>query len=274
MQRLIVAGLLLLACGCTRVDPGYVGIKVNMYGDEKGVEDLPLQTGRVWYNVFTESIYEYPTFMQSQAWAGDEAISFNSIEGSVITADVGLNYSIESKLVPHLFIEFRQDIDSITHGYLRNQVRDAFGRVAGKYKAVDLFGEKKQELLEGVRHDLQAKLAPKGFLIDTVSFNSSPVADPRVMASINSVIEANQRAIEAESKVKQVQAEAEQEVAKATGKAEAILAEARAQAEANKLLTESITPALIQYRMLEKWDGVAPKVFGADSGLNLMMGVE
>lgn len=267
-MRWVILALLLLVntgcVGCTRVEPGYVGIKVNMYGSQKGVEDFPLQTGRVWYNPFTEEVYDYPTFMQNMAWVESEAITFNSIEGSSITADVGINYTLDAQKVPHLFIEFRQDIHTITHGYLRNQVRDAFGRVAGKFKAVEIFGEKKQALLEEVKIDLEHKLKEKGFALDTVSFMSAPRADDRVMQSINSVIEATQKAIEAENKVRQVEAEAKQAVATAEGKAQAILAEAKAQAEANKLLTESITPELVRYRMLEKWDGVAPRVVGSD----------
>lgn len=270
MKWLLLSLLLLMApgcAGCTRVEPGFVGIKVNMYGSQKGVEDFPLQTGRVWYNPFTEEVYTYPTFMQNMAWVDKESITFNSVEGSSISADVGINYTLEADKVPHLFIEFRQDINSITHGYLRNQVRDAFGRVAGTYKAIEIFGEKKQALLDAVKQDLEHKLREKGFSLDTVSFMSAPRADERVMQSINSVIEATQKAIEAENKVRQVEAEAKQSIATANGKAQSILAEAKAQAEANELLTKSITPELVRYRMLEKWDGVAPRVLGGDAQL-------
>ena len=256
--------------GCTRVPPGEVGILVNNYGNQKGVEDFPLQTGRVWYNPFTQDLYVYPTYMQSKAWTADktedspkdESITFNSVEGSSITVDVGLNYTLDPEKVPGLFIEFRQDINTITETYLRNQVRDALGRVGGKYKAIDIFGERKQELLEAVKEDLIEKLKSKGFNIDTLSFVSAPVADQRVMQSINMVIEATQKAVEAENKVKQVEAEAKQKIAEAEGKAQSILVEAKAQAEANQIIAASITPDLVRYKMLEKWSGNMPKVLG------------
>ena len=276
-QSLIIA--LLFFVGCTRVPPGYVGIKVNMYGSQKGVDDFPLQTGRVWYNLFTEEVHDFPTFMQNVVWTkdknegspNDESITFNSKEGSSIQADVGLSYSLETEKVPHIFVEFRQDIDVITDGYLRNKTRDAFNRHAGQYKAIEIFGEKKQSLLDEVKMDLQEQLAEKGFVIDTVSFVSAPIGDSRVMDSISSVIQSTQRAIEAENLVRQKRAEAEQAVATAEGKAKAILTEAEAQAKANKLITESISGELIKYRALEKWDGVAPKVFGGNS--NLLVGI-
>ena len=42
--------LILCATSCyTRVDAGHEGIKVNLYGDNKGVDDVELVTGAVWY---------------------------------------------------------------------------------------------------------------------------------------------------------------------------------------------------------------------------------
>ena len=46
--------------GCTYIPPGYVGIKVNLYGSQRGVQDIPVLTGRVIYNPWTEKIYGVP----------------------------------------------------------------------------------------------------------------------------------------------------------------------------------------------------------------------
>ena len=54
--------------------------------------------------------------------------------------------------------------------------------------------------------------------------------------------------------------EARQKVAQATGEAEAV--QTRAKAEANRLLTQSLTPQLMECRKLEKWDGKLPQVTG------------
>ena len=39
----------LTSCGYERIDAGHEGIKVNLYGDRKGVDDVELVTGAVWY---------------------------------------------------------------------------------------------------------------------------------------------------------------------------------------------------------------------------------
>jgi regulator of protease activity HflC (stomatin/prohibitin superfamily) len=62
--------------------------------------------------------------------------------------------------------------------------------------------------------------------------------------------------------VAQVEAEAKQKVAQASCEAEAVLMRAKAEAEANRLLTQSLGPPLMEYKRLEKWDGKLPQVTG------------
>lgn len=269
-SSLLLLMLVVASVGCTRVSPGYVGIKINMYGSQKGVEDFPLQTGRVWFNVFTEEVYTFPTYMQHAVWTADvhensrvdESVTFNSVEGAVINADVAASYQIEGEKVPVIFVELRQDAKYITNTYIRSKVRDAFSRHASKMKVVDIFGERKQELLLDVREDLQNELGPKGFKFDMISFVGGLRVDKQVEQSISLTIQATQRAIEAQNKVLQSKAEADQNIEEARGKAEAILLEARAKAEANETLTKSLSPELIQYEALQRWDGVMPRVTG------------
>ena len=63
------------------------------------------------------------------------------------------------------------------------------------------------------------------------------------------------------------EAEAKKKVIAAEAEAKAILAEAQAQADANDLLNKSLTGLVLQNKMLEKWDGVLPRVSGGDSSL-------
>jgi regulator of protease activity HflC (stomatin/prohibitin superfamily) len=56
--------------------------------------------------------------------------------------------------------------------------------------------------------------------------------------------------------------EAQQKVATAKGEAESILVVAQGQAKANDALSRSISPILVQYKGVEKWNGVLPQVSG------------
>lgn len=271
---IVLLGIVLAIGGCSRVAPGYVGIKVSDYGDQKGVSDYPMQTGMIWYNPFTTKIYQYPTFMQNVVWCKattegspvDESITFNSIEGATVNVDVGFAYSFVRENVPALFVNFHQSADEITKVYLRSQMRDAFSRLASNMRITEIFGAGKQELLTVVKNDLNERLGSY-FNIDMVTFTSALRLDPQVEQSINAVIQATQRAIEAENKVRESTALAAQKVAEAEGTAQAKLAVAKAEAEGNKLIAESITPETVAWAAVAKWNGVTPLVMGGSTPL-------
>jgi regulator of protease activity HflC (stomatin/prohibitin superfamily) len=277
----ILLAIIVSFSGCETIQPGYVGIKVNQWGDQKGVEDSPLLTGRVSYNPITEKIYTFPVFLQNVVWdkastptdPDDDSITFNSVEGSVINADIAISYGFIEKMVPHLFVEFRQDANHITQVYMRSQVRDSFGRHASVMKVTDIFGQKKQELLDAIKTDLNKLLEKKGFRFDMISFVGALRVDPKVEQSINAVIEASQRAIEAQNKIVQAKAEADQKIETARGAAEsrileadaeakAILAKAKAQADANKMQAQSLSRDLLEWTAIQRWDGKLPQMTG------------
>jgi regulator of protease activity HflC (stomatin/prohibitin superfamily) len=254
--------------GFAMVEPGNVGIVVNLYGRDKGVQDYTMKTGMVIYSRFTQRVYEFPTYMQNVVWTSDvnegspanEEVTFNSAEGAVIKADVGISYQIDADKIPVIFTELRQDAEYIKHVYMRMKVRDAINRAAITHKASEIYGEKKAILLDEVKKELSAVLRDKGFIIDTLAFVGELRVESSVKDSINLTITATQKAIEAQNKVLQSKAEADQKIETARGEAESITIRAEANAKANELLTKSVTPELLLYQAVEKWDGVLPTV--------------
>jgi regulator of protease activity HflC (stomatin/prohibitin superfamily) len=154
----ILAVVLAGASSCTKVIPGYVGIKVNNWGSQRGVQDYPLKTGMVFYNPLTEDMYDFPTFMVTRTWTQDvhegnpidESITFNSIEGTQVNADVAITYFFDAPKVPEIFVKFRAKPDVLTDGYIHNRVRDFLNREASDMKVVEIFGQGKQKILNNV----------------------------------------------------------------------------------------------------------------------------
>ena len=275
VKKIFMLGMIIVFCfltlnGCVKVEPGYVGIKVNQYGTQKGVEDFPLMTGRVWLNPFTEDVYKFPTFLQNWVWTQDpnegsptdEAITFNSIEGAVINTDIAVSFGYISEKVPSLFVEYRQDPEHIARVYVRSKIRDYFNRIASSMKVTAIFGAGKQELLDRVKEIAVKDLEPKGFKFDMIGFVGEMRVDPTVKASINAVIEATQRAIEAENKIRQADAEAQQKIKTSEGTAQSLINVAKGQAEANRIVNASLTQALIQWQAVQTWNGILPQVTG------------
>jgi regulator of protease activity HflC (stomatin/prohibitin superfamily) len=280
-----VIGLSILAdATLTRIDAAHVGILVKLAGGTRGVQDIPVVTGWVFYNPLTEQIFSFPTSVQNVVWTAaqnegrstDESITFSSQEGVNVNADIGLSFHIESALAPHLYLRFRQpNLLVLADGYVRNAVREAFNDVASRMVVQDIYGAKKGKLVADVGAKLRDVLGKDGFIIDQITINGALRLPENVAQAINRAMEATQNAIQAENRVRQVRAEAEQAVAeahgaaeaarqRAEGEADAVLIRARADARSNEIIRLSTTGAVLQYRAVQRWDGKLPMYQGGE----------
>jgi len=278
----IVLSLLVVAVGCrvaTRVDAGHVGIRVKLAGSDRGIQDMPVVTGWVFFNPLTEQIVLFPTSVQNVVWAQsahegrpfDESITFSSGEGVNANADIGLSFHIEPSLAPRLYGRFRlNDLQVLADGYMRNTVREAFNDVASKLPVQEIYGAGKSRMLGDVTQKCRDVFGKDGIVIDQLTVNGALRLPQNVVDAINRAMEATQNAIQSHNRVAQVEAEAQQAVTQAHGQAEAarekaqgdadaLLIRARAEAQANETIRLSMTPAVLQYRALEHWDGKLPE---------------
>jgi regulator of protease activity HflC (stomatin/prohibitin superfamily) len=240
---------------CERIDAGHVGVKVDMYGTGKGVNDITECTGVVFYNPITTKIYEFPTFIQHKEYKDDNSFVVNSKDGSEFSVSPIMNYSVQREKVPAIFAKYRRSLEEIEEGFLKTAVYDAFRLATNKYTADGLIGNREVFEVE-VRRLLESQLLKEGFVIN--QFTSNLVYPDSFKKAINAKNNAVQSALMAENKVKQAEAEAKIKVATANGNAEALLANARAEAESNRLRQQTLTPMLLQQQWIEKWRGNVP----------------
>ena len=118
--------LIFLFMSCERIDAGHVGVKVNQYGDNKGVDNVVAVTGMVFFNPFTTKIYEFPTFIQHKEYTGDNSFIVNSKDGSEFAVSPIMNYSVQREKVPAIFSKYRRPLEDIEEGFLKTAVYDAF----------------------------------------------------------------------------------------------------------------------------------------------------
>jgi regulator of protease activity HflC (stomatin/prohibitin superfamily) len=251
---LIFASLFLMNA-CERIDAGHVGVKVDMYGSGKGVNDVTECTGVVFYNPITTKIYEFPTFIQHKEYKDENSFVVNSKDGSEFSVSPIMNYSVQREKVPAIFAKYRRSLEEIEEGFLKTAVYDAFRLATNKYTADGLIGNREVFEIE-VRRLLETQLLKEGFVIN--QFTSNLVYPDSFKKAINAKNNAVQAALMAENKVKQAEAEAKIKVATANGNAEALLANARAEAESNRLRQQTLTPMLLQQQWIEKWKGNVP----------------
>lgn len=266
---LVIALSATVNSGCTRIDPGHVGIQVDLYGKDRGVQSYPLVTGMVWYNPVSTTVFQYPTFVQTAVWTKsttegkpiNEEITFTTGDQMRVEADISLAYHLLSEKVPAFYVKFRSDdLNIFTHGFLRNLAREKFDNSGGRYKIEQIMGDNAPFLKE-VRDTLQKELEPIGVELDQFGFIGAPRPPQQVIDQINEKVGAVQSAIKVENQVREARAQAEKVVAKAEG-----------DAKANQILTNSITQTLLEWQRLQlqgeaikKWNGQLPQVNGSST---------
>lgn len=165
-----------------------------------------------------------------------------------VSTRVAVNYHLDPARVDSVYQEFRNDYqERIIEPSIQEAVKSAIAR----YTAEELI-TKRSDVREAIKLNVEEKIEPNGIILDELN-----IVDFSFSNSFNVAIEkkvtAEQEAFAAQNKLEQVKFEAQQQIEEAKGKAEAI----RIEAEALKK-----SPAVLQLRALEKWDGVLPKVTG------------
>ena len=250
--------LVFLFMSCERIDAGHVGVKVNQYGDNKGVDDVVAVTGVVFYNPLTTKVYEFPTFIQHKEYKDENSFVVNSKDGSEFSVSPIMNYSVQRDKVPSIFSKYRRPLEDIEEGFLKTAVYDAFRLATNKYTADELISNRAVFEVE-VRKLLDAQLLKEGFIIN--QFTSNLIYPETFKKSIEAKNNAVQAALRAENEVKTAEAQAKIKVATAEGNAQALLTSAKAEAEANRMKQQTLTPLLLQLEFINKWDGKLP-VYG------------
>jgi regulator of protease activity HflC (stomatin/prohibitin superfamily) len=268
----VVAVLFLLPSTFTYINPGNVGIVIHRAGG--GVDPHPLGPGVHMRVPFATGIEEYPVFLRTvvltrasnEGSTSNDEINVNSVEGQPVSLDVSLSFELDPAQTPKLYSTFRTDIDQITHGFVKQTIRQSLQEVLGTEPIADVIGPKKAEATNRVRALIAQRLQPYGFEVKQFTINELR-APQAVMDAINQKNVMQQQALTAQNELQKNTFQAQGDSIKAAGRAKAIMAEAEAQARANQLLAQSITPTLVQYELTKKWNGQMPQVTGGATPL-------
>jgi len=240
-----LAGLLFLTLvlfsSCTRIDAGYEGILIKQYGSDRGVQDVSLVTGRVWYNPWTEDVEQYPTFIQTVDY---EAFNVNAKDGSEFIVDPTLSFNIVSGNSPKIFTKYRKKLEEVSKTTIYNYVKDAFRLQMNKYTTDEIVSNR-EKFESDVQKTLADALQKEGFGLEQLT---SGLKYPQaIVDAVNSKNKAVQEAMKVENELRVSEAQAKK-----------LLVQAEAEKKANELKQVSLTPMLIQQMFIEKWDGKTP----------------
>lgn len=278
-QLILIATMFLAAC--TTAAPGEVLLQVNKSADDAHRYNV-INGGWVCDACYlTTDFYHIPTVEQRSVWAAvttegskhDESITFNGKDGQPVNVDMAIGFQVntdEAQII-HMARTYGVDISSVIHGRVRDSVRSAMNSCASTMSVEDIYGEKKTELLQCAHDMVAAEYAPNGLIITRLTLNSEVRLPAQVKEAMANAIAATQNATRVQNEVALTRAEGEKRTTAATAEAEAILTKARAEAEANRVLSASITPELIELRRIEvlrtqaeRWNGALPVTLMGD----------
>jgi len=266
---LLVAALLL-----TSVGAGLVFLQADEYGvvisafQPNGYRPLALGPGLHWIIPFIESVQKYSiarqTYTMSSASSegavqGDDSIQARTKDGQQIFIDASVIYAVDPTQLIQLHITWQNRYeDNVVRPVARAAIRDA----VSQFGVEELVSTKRAELETAIREEIQKSLNANNIIMTDFLLRNIRFSDEYAAAVEQKQI-AEQQAQQAKFVVEQKKQEAEQArqtaqgqadaaVIASKGAAEARLIQAEAEAKANLVISQSITPALVEYQYVLK----------------------
>lgn len=269
MFAIIAIAFMFSVSSCDSVPVGSVGIKVNKYGGDKGVDATVLGVGRYWLG-WNEDLYLFPTYQVNYSFTQsategsptNEEFSFQTVEGMDCTVDLGITMHYDVDKIVKMFSTYRKGEEEIRSIVIRNAVRDALIEIAGSMPVETVYGAGKGKLRDSVQTLVKSRLKSTGIILDKISLIGSVRIPDAVRNSLNAKVQMTQDAQKVENEVAKETAQANIRVAKAKGEADAMRIKADAEAYYNRTVSSSLTTTIVELKRIEKWDGAYRVQYG------------
>jgi regulator of protease activity HflC (stomatin/prohibitin superfamily) len=270
----LVVVFLVVAILLTTVGAGLVFLQANEYGvvisafQPNGYRTQALGPGLHWIIPFVESVQKYSIAQQTYTMAsttgegqiqGDDSIQARTKDGQQVFIDASVIYKPDPTQIIQLHINWQNRYEEMV---VRPVSRAAIRNAVSQFGVEELVSTKRSELETAIRTEIETKLKANNvimsdFLMRNIRFSDEYAAavEQKQVAEQQAqqakfVVESKKQ--EAEQARQTAQGQADAAVIASKGAAEARLIQAKAEAEANQLLSQSLTPTLLQYQYILK----------------------
>ena len=263
----VAIALTTIGAGLVFIQPEERGIVISAFAT-KGYRELALEPGLRWIIPFAEQVKTYPISRQTYTMTavanegpvqGDDSIRARTKDGQEVFIDASVVYQIDPMKIIELHINWQERYqDELVRPAARNTIRDA----VSQYGVEEIVSTQRAEMETMVKEQLANKLSQNDlilvdFLLRDIHFSDEYAAavEQKQIAEQQAqqakfVVETKKQ--EAEQARQTAQGQADAAVIAAKGAAEARLIQADAEAKANQLISQSITPQLVQYQYVLK----------------------
>ncbi len=226
LPAILAASFLLTSCVTVR--QGNVGVKRTI----GKIHETNYPAGPRWYNPFVSKIIIVP-------------VNTQNLEVNLpLPSKEGLNVQTEISILYHVREDKATDIiGSIGEDYLSTVIlpvfRAAAADVTAKFMAKDMHTGNRMDIENAIRKKMMDLIGERGFVIEAVLLKSVTLPAGLYQA-IEEKLEAEQEAQRMEFVLQKERQEAERKKIEAAGVR-----------DANQIISEGLTPAIIQYQSLE-----------------------
>jgi len=282
MNRILVAVavvlvLLGLAGSCKVADSAEVALVVDQIGTNKGVPNIEMASGFIFYFPPTQDVFMYPTSVQHKVWTADENedsptdehIDVTSADGATFGLDVSINLQLQRARAADLFIKYRVDMEDLINSRVRTIVRKELLDNAVNF-ASDSLLQHRNVYEANVTRTLTAALDKEGFTLNNIAILKMALP-PSYKKAIERKIAVLQETATIISQTKQAEQTALKKVATAKGNYEAAIYDAKTK----EILSQPKMLELYRAETERVWaeKGVSPygnnNVFGSAQGMLL-----
>jgi len=279
MKKVVLLGALvaMFATSCTTADSSEVALVVDQIGNDKGIPNIQMESGFIFYFPPTQDVYTYPTSVQHKVWSADsqegseadEHIDVTSSDGATFGLDVSINLQLQRAKASELFIKYRVDMDELIHTRVRTIVRKELLDNAVNF-ASDSLLQHRNIYESNVTKTLTLSLEKEGFTLNNIAVLKMALPSSYKKA-IERKIAVLQETATIISQTKQAEQTALKKVALAKGNYEA----AQYDAKTKEILSQPKLLELYRAETERVWanKGRSPygsnNVFGSASGILL-----
>ncbi len=214
------------------IDQTEVGV-VKILGK---VQPEPLQPGLHFVRPFITEIVRMPTYEKTLELVGEKHIKALTSEGLPVYFDMAVQYKIDPNKAPQVYATLKN-----YEVWMENRIRAHARDIVAKYKAEDLYTERREFIQSEFEKRLDEEFKPYGIIITAVLIRNIDLPET-VEKAIQAKIQAKQEAERMQYIVQREKLEAERKRVEAEGIA-----------RANQIIGESLrkNPEYIQWYYLQ-----------------------
>ena len=251
---LIIVGVV-IAASVQIVDAGNRG--VLLHWNAVDLTQPPLDEGLHFVAPFQDSVVE----LEVRTLKYTKSTTSASKDLQTVSTEITVNYHPEPNAVHYLYKEVGLDYEN---RIIQPTVEEVVKQVTANYNAEELI-TKRPLVKADIEVEIATRLADFNISTEIVSITDFQFSILFAQA-IESKVEAEQRALQAENDLRRIEVEARQFEAQSIGIAQANIAEASGEAEAINIINRALSnnPFYLEWLKIQKWDGILPLVVGQD----------